>query len=163
MEQTQQTNDAERRELKKLQSENDALKQQLPDAPWSIWKLYAAASKIATAGVAGVLIGALLVAGGNNFAIMGSTLDTASVTELQRRTKALDSQELRIKDENAELMANKKRFADYTAQTQQAFDATEKKLLDRYTALSSREKENNERAGKLVRNTSRTVGSKRTD
>lgn len=57
--QTQQTNEAGRRELTKLQSKNAALKSRLPDAPWSIWN--SPRLLMAAGAVAGFMAGAALV------------------------------------------------------------------------------------------------------
>jgi hypothetical protein len=141
-----------RRLIKKLQSENVALKSQLPDAPWS----YRNSPRLL--GAAGLLLGILLTGVITSFMSTGSAGPDADT--LKRRTdeitqlqKQLNAKQVELKRSESDLSAKAGALANATAAAdKRAGDLKQQsdQLVIARISTNTREKSLDERTAKIV-------------
>lgn len=157
--QMQQEKDAERRQTARLQSENVALRSQMPDAPWSVWKM-TPRQVMGGGALVGVLLGSILAGTGGYYASARNKADMKPSSELQQRAKALDERQAKIEKARAEVAAEEKAWENAKAKNEHAIEAKESALKRRESVLAANEKRNDVRARELSQHAKQATQTK---
>ena len=147
LQQAQKEREAQQRDVKRLQGENTELRMQLPGAPRSIRN--SPRLLLAAGGVAGVLLGAILVQTSDYFQTGAN--DTDAIKTLDQRAHTLDIRETRLKEQESKQANKEKTFADTAARTKQTMAEKQKALERHAAALASGERGLATRKSELAR------------